>query len=231
MSQQLKESTFQPPNSEIAQLIDSIKHVIVSLYKLPVRRAAPVDRVRGSASRDVSLYQHFDVLYVRDKFPQADGRLVERLGKIISRRRQLLNYRITHTERLQPPAPKPIVAVPSQALDQLRPIQAPSANAGGLTSEAPLLMATGPGRSIDEKSGRTKTSILRFDQHMLNTDALYAPSVATSEQSLVSQYTGDNELWIPPRPKDENGQPLTHFECPCCGILKYIPLEPERTWA
>ncbi|KAK0645392.1 hypothetical protein B0T16DRAFT_373332 [Cercophora newfieldiana] len=229
-SPQMADVTNRPPMperpSEMTQLVSSIKHVIVSLYKLPVRRAAPIDRVRGSSSTDVSLYQHFDVLHVRDKFPQADVRLAERLGKLISRRRQLLQYRIAHTERLQPPAPK-LEMTKSQEPIQVRSMHAPSSE-GWRTPGA--LMATTSGPSIGEKSARTKTSILRFDPPTMTPDALYAPSVAVSEQSAVSQHTGDNQLWIPPRPKGDNGQPLTHFECPCCGILKYIPLEPERAW-
>jgi len=222
--------TSHPPNSEMAQLIDSIKRVIVSLYKLPVRRAPPIDRVRGFASGDMSLYQHFDMLYVRDKFPTADSRLVKRLGKLISRRRRLLEYRITHTKRLQPPPPKAYSAISSSPAAQEQLTQeAPSASGGKLTTQRTLLTANSP--STGEESARTKTSILRADQTALNSDALYEPSVGESAQSAVSQYTGDAQLWIPPRPKGENGQPLTHFECPCCGILKYVPLEPKWAWA
>lgn len=89
--------------SEMTQLLGSIKYTVICLYRMPLRKPAPIDRIKGYDGTDMSLYQHFDVLYIRDKFPAADEPLATRLGKLITRRRQLLEYRRSHNEKLIAP--------------------------------------------------------------------------------------------------------------------------------
>ncbi|EXJ71183.1 uncharacterized protein A1O5_06177 [Cladophialophora psammophila CBS 110553] len=89
------------PGSETDRLFSSIKFTISCLYRLPIRKPAPLDQIKHRTSLDTSPYQHFDALYIRDKFPQMDAEVATRLGKMITRRRQLLRYRQTHHESLQ----------------------------------------------------------------------------------------------------------------------------------
>src|SRR5438034_8148145 len=57
------------PTLEMPRIFDSIKFTITCLYKIPIRKPAPLDRLKHKTSIEASFYQHFDVLYVRDKFP------------------------------------------------------------------------------------------------------------------------------------------------------------------
>ena len=88
----------------MSQLLSSLKLTIASIYKKPVRRPAPgerLDRFPKGRLRDISLYEHFDRLFVEDLFKEAASPLKNRLGRLISRRRQLLQYRKVHNERLK----------------------------------------------------------------------------------------------------------------------------------
>ncbi|KAF8535327.1 hypothetical protein BDD12DRAFT_797171 [Trichophaea hybrida] len=87
--------------TEMPQLVKSIKFTITCLYKMPIRQPAPLDRLEEKPSVKASFYQHFNVLYVKDKFPKLDPKVATRLGKMISRRRELHFYRISHAGSLQ----------------------------------------------------------------------------------------------------------------------------------
>jgi hypothetical protein len=75
-------------------------------------KPTPIDRLKQKASLESSYYQHFDVLYIRDKLPKLDPDVAIRLGKMITRRRQMLYYREAHGKgldisRVQPKLPLP----------------------------------------------------------------------------------------------------------------------------
>ena len=93
-------SGARKPTMELPYLLSEINFVISCLYKLPSRNPAPLDRFVGQALADMPLYQHFDILYVKDKFPSTNPILATRLGKLITRRRQLLASRSAHDRRL-----------------------------------------------------------------------------------------------------------------------------------
>ena len=57
-------------------------------------------RYTKSANIDVSLFEDFDLQYVRDKYPRTPDYLVSRIGNSISRRRQFLKYRELHAAKL-----------------------------------------------------------------------------------------------------------------------------------
>ena len=59
-----------------------------------------MDRFLNRSLLDISIYEHFDILYVKDKFPDADTALSTRLGKLVSRRRQLLAARSARDRHL-----------------------------------------------------------------------------------------------------------------------------------
>lgn len=217
--------------TEMGQVLKSTKLIIQCLYKLPLRKPAPIDRVKGSRGRDLSLYQHFDVLYVRDKFPNADDYLVDRLGKLISRRRQLLEYRVTHTERLQPP-------VASQTKHKAQSLSNPEASLNDSSQvihsrnvKSTIMGTSSRGQSFsDLPSDITKATVQPPAETIASLEALYPPSVTESRTSTASEYTENQKPWLPPRPLSDDGNPLISFECPYCGIAKHIPIEPSRAW-
>lgn len=72
------------PISEMPRLVESIKFTVTCLYRLPIRKPAPLDRIKHRTSIDSAVYQHFDVLYVKDKFPNLQPQAATRLGKMIT---------------------------------------------------------------------------------------------------------------------------------------------------
>lgn len=60
---------------------------------------------------NASLYQHFDILYVMDGFPELDRDVATRLGKLISRRQQILFYRESHGKNLDTARVQPRIAI------------------------------------------------------------------------------------------------------------------------
>jgi hypothetical protein len=231
-SQNVINDNNEAPTTEIGQVSKSTKLIIECLYKLPLRKLAPIDRVKGFSGRDMSLYQHFDILYVRDKFPHAEHYLVDRLGKLISRRRQLLEYRTTHAERLRPP-----VASQKRVGGQHMVIPEGSRNDSSLkvtrTQNNPLSTkdSYSLGEAFDDLPSQiTKATVQSPAEAVNSLDALYPPSVTESRMSTASEYTENHKLQVPPRPVNEAGEPLIQFQCPYCGIAKCILREPSRAW-
>jgi hypothetical protein len=221
---------------EVSQLLSAIKHSIVCLYKLPLRHPVQIDRLKKHAGVDRSLYQAFDILYVKDKFQikekverNADGfilRLVVRLGKLISRRRELIEYRIAHNERLRPTSSLPTVVQSSPSA-----VPEASSQVKKAPKEYESLAQERQQPAQEHLTMRTKAAVLQPGAGQLSADtALYPPSIPESKESDRSIYTQKQKLHIPPRPRDRNGNPLTEFECPYCGILQKMPLEPARIW-
>ncbi|KAF2464630.1 uncharacterized protein BDR25DRAFT_296597, partial [Lindgomyces ingoldianus] len=189
------EESEETPKSEIPRLLESIKFTIASLYRIPIRKPAPLDRLKHKTSLDSSSYQHFDVLYVVDKFKDLNPDLATRLGKAITRRRQVLRYREDH----------------KSSLDTSRV----ASSRFTLRSKATTLI---PG----------DTSLIVSDT-VLDSTALYPPSVAESKSSMASSFAGnDLAVEVPPRPKGEDGYELDLFECPYCLITKNITT--DRQW-
>lgn len=219
------------PN-EMTQLLGSIKYTVICLYRMPLRKPAPIDRIKGYDGIDMSLYQHFDVLYIRDKFPTADEPLATRLGKLITRRRQLLEYRRSHNEKL---------IAPQQSNTAPRQPQPLSLSTEPGPGGAGVLLGAGEGTTgqhlgVGLREGvtvRTRATVLRADQLPQGghtTISLYAPSIAESRMSAVSSFTENQKLQIPPRPQGPDGKVLDLFECPYCGTLQNIPITAPRAW-
>ena len=80
---------------DIARAIDSIYRISAELGK-----GKPKNRYAKSSNIDISFYEPYDIDYVREKFPDAELFLVNRLGKAISKRRQYLRYRELHATKL-----------------------------------------------------------------------------------------------------------------------------------
>jgi hypothetical protein len=83
-----------------ATSLELIDHIVSCLWRLPIRRPAPPERINGSTSASTP-YQSFDIIHVIEKFPMIEKELAVRLGRMISRRQQLLQYRDRHAMELR----------------------------------------------------------------------------------------------------------------------------------
>ena len=192
---------------------------------MPIRRPAPLDRLKDKPEIDKSHYQHFDILYVQDKFPALDLEVATRLGRMISRRRQLLSYRRSHQERLQTGESAPETATPAPPI-------ATQAASGAIASERNESRAAGSERGFPTKAmtrHTTATTLLINTPEVETSQALCPPSDAGSGSSRASSYTEENlHVEVPPRPKGGSGGKLETCECPYCFILKTI--KTDSAW-
>jgi hypothetical protein len=209
----------------MARLLQSIKLTITCLYKMPIRRPAPLDRFKQKPAIDESFYQNFDILYVKDKFPKLDPEVATRLGKIISRRRQLLFYRRPHREGLR-------IANMEPEIVMLAPPIAEQAACEAIAGEINQSRAAGSGHTLPTEAMtlRTTATTLRINTPQVgNPQALYPPSVTGSVSSMASSYTGGSlSVEVPPRPKGDSGRELDTFECPYCFVLQTV--KTDHAW-
>lgn len=206
---------------ELPLLLHSIRHTVSCLYRMPIRRPAPILRLKKSATV-WSLYQHFDVLHVQDKFPQVSSDVARRLGKSNSRRRQLLQYRESHYEALSTnPLDEASITtslsldtnteVPESKIDESAPGQR------GRNDDVKSLV------SSRHETVHTKATTLRIDN--TSGDVLhgqYAPSMADSRSSKASTFTGKLKVEVPRRPRDADGKEMEEFECPFCFTIQCV---------
>jgi len=208
------------------QLVETIKFTITCLYKMPIRRPAPLDRLKQKSSVDAPFYQRFDVLYIKDKFRKLDSKVATQLGKMISHRRQLLFYRLSHAGSLETTKvePKFVMAAPlaAQSSSTAKNDSGPEAVA---ISEMPRSQAASHQHTV-----HTETTTLRLNAPQVEARAaLYAPSVAESKSSMASSYAGKNlRVEVPPRPKGKDGNELDSFECLYCMVIQYI--QTDHAW-
>lgn len=91
------------PEARLLVLCADIAEAIDCLLRLSVAIANPALHERFcklGEGPDISYREPHDIAYVTDKFPKADAKLAEMLGKAITRRRQFFRYRKSHHERL-----------------------------------------------------------------------------------------------------------------------------------
>ncbi|KAF7136983.1 hypothetical protein CNMCM5793_006734 [Aspergillus hiratsukae] len=215
--------------TELQQLVESIRLGVTCLYKLPLRKPAPVDRLNDRSTEELSCYQHFDILYVRDKFP--DTRLSDdvkvRLGKMITRRRQLLLYRKRHRDNLQTNIAPPSSLATSTANVGMEPAAEHEGKAAVLTNPARLSLSEvqSQGRSSGNTLRSKATTFQMGDMPPIDVKNLLAPSVALSDATrsiTASEATRDIRIEIPPAPKKLGGGIIAHFECKYCHLTVHI---------
>ena len=194
------------PTLEVPHLLQSIRFTISCLYRLPIRKAAPLDRLKDRALLESTLYQHFDALYVRDKFPLLDPDIAIRLGEKITQRRQILLYREIHSNNLHTSDVQPEMSLASTEASKL-PATRSQTQSKATTSQT-----------------HSKATTLR-PEHQDSTDpmALYTPSVPESKSSKASSVTGKElQVEMPLRPRDEDGKEKDSFVCPYCLTTQNI---------
>ncbi len=210
------------PTKEVPQLLFSLKLTVTSLYKMPIRRPAPaerLDRLTKASFNDTSLYEHFDFMYVRDVFNKADENLVRRLARMITRRRLLVQYRQAHNERLQREIDKS-----REQIDEARSYRAtdirPIPNSIPRT-EAPIQSSVFDSESKKDSRATTfKPPKPLFDSTKTNFFELQ--SVPDTVSSFANIRTDEELLAIPALPKGLNGEDLEDFICPYCCVSCHI---------
>ena len=208
--------TNEDGETEIGRLFQSIQFTNACLRRLPLRKPALLDRLTHRTSLDTSPYQHFDALYVQDKFPLLDAGVATRLGKMITRRRQLLRYRVTHQERL---TGLNLISksLPRGTINEDAHSQSLQNVEGGVDIVSERYETASSKHTLQTKATTLKIELTTTEEQM------YTPSVAESKSSLASSYTSkEMEVEIPPRPKDADGKALHYFECPYCALFKHI---------
>ncbi|KAF3930612.1 hypothetical protein ABW19_dt0205145 [Dactylella cylindrospora] len=216
------------------QISNSLQRTINCLYRLPIRKASPLDKFKGEIPREISPFGHFDILYVKDKFPDLQSKhpeVVARLGKAITRRRKGLYHRKLHYEALQAGAyQEPPELEPSNISPQSKeptgldaPVVTKSVRTLPLSDKIPQTVFT-KATTFHQTPGGPSAS--QLDPASL----LAAPSVVTSAYSAPpSTYTSQNLVVdIPPRPKDANGKEMEQFLCPYCYVVQDI--RTQRQW-
>jgi hypothetical protein len=177
--------------------------------------------MRKKVSADTSGYVPFDIMYVKDKYPNVHEIVALRLAKMISRRRQLIMYRKDHTKALQ------YEETPSSDTFQLSYRHQPRTDGGDGFSEI-----TSSFKTPSQTTGITKATTLKpsaLVSAMKPVVGLYTPSISTSGSSTASEQAGkDIAIRIPNRPTGKDGKALEHFICPYCSTAQIII--DERQW-
>lgn len=186
-----------------------------------------MDRFSNRSLLDISIYEHFDTLYVKDKFPDADTALSTRLGKLISRRRQLLAARSSRDRHLL-----------TEDTEERKPDekQSDSASKQDIDSASRDKPEIRDVTSVPQSqlSGSRKTAITRAtvlkQPPMNDNEALEAPLAPQSEYtpSRASFFGAKLRVEVPDRPRGANGEELDDFKCPYCFVVCHI--ESHDRW-
>jgi hypothetical protein len=219
--QDVDRKSGRPPHPAKSGLLDSTNFIVECLWRLPIRRPAPADRMKDKKVADITGYLPFDLMYVRDKFPGLNETVAVRLAKMISRRRQLIRYRKDHTDVLQE--------------EEAAVVDVPKSENNNLPSPLKADMASEPAPSLKAPSQRTeltKATTLRINAPMatlLPTTGLYAQSVSESGSSIASEQTANAiTIRFPNRPRTKEGRVLEQYICPYCSTAQITT--SERRW-
>jgi len=205
--------------SELQQLMSDVVEVITCLLRLSmaIRNPAPHDQFMASGQIDISSFESFDISHVQAKFPCAEGYLITRLGKAISRRRQYLKYRNERHKKLAQgiedviEAPKAVaepIGIEVARTEVTRTDTAPTEinPESTVASSIPLAM-------------KAPTTYIDPDEDVYSEGELSQTSYATSTNEST-------KLRPPPIPKE--AQEGTPFECPLCFMI--ISIRSSHSW-
>jgi len=166
-------------------------------------------------------YLPFDIMYVRDKFPDLNEIVTTRLAKMISRRRQLIKYRKDHTDALKE--------------KEVTVVETPQFEHGHLSrpTEGDIVSESAPSsKGPSQRTELTKATTLKINTQMvpnLPAIGLYTPSVSDFASSMASEQTANAiTIRLPNRPRTNEGRLLDNFICPYCSTAQFIT--SERRW-
>lgn len=227
--------------SETQQLFATIVDVIDNLYKLSIHIRNPRARTNYSKAATfkaidketgvnlVLQYEHFDIEHTRNVFHElrkelpkkvqeqkANDRLIERLGKAITKRRQQFMYWERHRAKLA--ANTRLEDGPQ--VDQYK--------LGSETKSKPervkQIIDRGTERSIVTKTAFTATTATLFTpKENFPEDGQSIISVATTARGLDGR-----RVDLPPPPKQAKKE--KDFECPYCYTICPSRYLHERSW-
>jgi len=204
-------------------LTDPVNFIIDCLWRLPIRSPAPTDRIKKKYIADTTAYLPFDIMYIRDKFPDLNETVTARLAKMISRRRQLIQYRKDHTHALQEQ---------EQRLAMIDETMVGHNRLSRITGEDTASELAPSSKDQSQYTELTKATTLKMKDPIVSSSAaigLYAPSLSDFASSTASEQTANAiTIRLPNRPRTEEGQILERFICPYCSIAQVIT--SERRW-
>jgi hypothetical protein len=101
-SEESLEEDTSPNETELKQLLNGVKSTTTCLFRLSIsiRDPAPNDQSRTSIVVDKSYFEEYDIQHAKAKYADCSTFLAERLGRANSGRRQYLNYRDEHHQKL-----------------------------------------------------------------------------------------------------------------------------------
>ena len=170
---------------------------------------------------DTTAYLPFDIMHVRDKFPELNETVTTRLAKMISRRRQLMRYRKDHTDALQGKE----VAMIDTTMHGHGHLPRPTE--GDIASES-VPSSKGP----SQRTELTKATTLNINAPITShspANELYTPSVSDFASSTASEQTANAiTIKLPNRPRTKEGRLSERFICPYCSTAQVIT--SERRW-
>ena len=217
-------------DTELQVLLRGVEKTTVNLFKMSamIRKGnTNQDRLSKASKINISHYEPYDLRHVKDKYPNANERLIERMAKAISRRRQYLKYREQHHEKLAKmvtdSSPAPLYELPEdrQPMRELIPRSTISTNPA---SKEPMKENASESFSIVQ-STNTSTFVPSKIPKLIDLDVdVY--SEADTQTSYASSLAGEEKLRVPPPPEpSRNGQ---DFECPYC--YKICRLNGTQEW-
>ena len=219
----VSEDSDKQDATELEQHAFSLSEINTCLMRLSmaIRNPAPHDQFKESAHFRVSHFEHFDMQHVRAKFPNAKEYLVARLGKAISRRRQYLNYREEHRQRLaQGLEPAADLVAVNNAL-----VEEPQSEIMDTLQHKPET-TTDFSERITSTVASSLPSALKATMSVteLMDEAYYEETL--SQTSYASSGSESTRLRPPRIPKlGENGDP---FECPLC--FRFTSAQHDFAW-
>jgi CheY-like chemotaxis protein len=204
-------------------LLRSLKLSLSSLYKIPIRRFPTSEKVQHLARRydiDLNYFQPFDVAWVRELFRDAGEPLTFRLGRMITRRRQILEMQSLRNQELKREAfdsaqrQNSIQQLPSRAVSAPG-LPAPREDPMMEQGSAPSVIATSLKATTFRAAGASNLSGPSFLEPAPSESAESVSSVATTRAA-------QDELSVPPRPLNKDGSEMEDFECPFCCTPVHI---------
>jgi len=142
----------------------------------------------------------------------------------VTHRRRILRYRQLYNDELQREVTDSESASHLQRTDQsvfVLPGNSAPSEIDNLTDVQP---STLPKSSLKASTFRPPEDQPPLDPRQLLTSRISE----TDEVSSIAPTVVEDALFVPPRPKDSQGDELLDFVCPYCGVFKHI--RSERAW-
>ena len=209
-------------DTEIRSIQGEINNIVNYLYEISIiirSSAAPRDLLRKAAEIDLSHFETWDISHVKQKFPEANSDLVERLGKANTRRRQLFRYLQNHHAKFSKSNSKDHRKAQDDLIvdgDQDSLYTRKVAPRGVATSSAFV--------STAQITENTQTTVETFNDASAEILVDNTPSETTSAGSDGSNLEGS--LHMPELPA--NGYDKKAFECPYC--FEIMRVSGMRSW-